>query len=66
MLVLNREQRNLLAETLRDIANIAAGAMVFGQFLADHTFSFWIAVGGVIVWIGLVMCAIALAGQRNR
>ena len=30
MLILNREQRKLLAETLRDIANIAAGAMVFG------------------------------------
>jgi hypothetical protein len=30
MLVLQREQHVLLAETLREIANVAAGAMVFG------------------------------------
>jgi hypothetical protein len=46
MLVLKAEQRKLLAETVRDIANIAAGAMVFGQFLADQAFSRWVAFGG--------------------
>ena len=63
MLVLGREQRVLLAETVRDIANIAAGAMVFGQFLATETFSLWIAVGGMAVWIALVGWAIGLTRE---
>lgn len=65
MLVLTREQRELLAETVRDIANIAAGAMVFGQFLADEVFSPWLAVGGVGIWIGLVAYALTLARIEN-
>ena len=60
MLVLTREQRTLLAETLRDIANIAAGAMVFGQFLSDQTFSLLTAAGGLAVWIVLVAASIAV------
>ena len=65
MLVLSSEQRALLAETLRDIANIAAGAMVFGQFLADHAFSPWLAVGGVAIWIVFVANAIAFARDKK-
>ncbi|HEY5618148.1 MAG TPA: hypothetical protein VIK60_09390 [Vicinamibacterales bacterium] len=65
MLVLKREQRTLLAETVRDIANIAAGAMVFGQFLGSQMFSMWIAIGGVAVWIALVAWAIGLAGEAK-
>jgi hypothetical protein len=64
MLVLQQDQRLLLAETLRDIGNIAAGAMIFGQFLADQPFSLWVAVGGMTVWIGLVGCAVLVAGRR--
>ena len=63
LLVLGREQRVLLAETVRDIANIAAGAMVFGQFLAIETFSLWIAVGGMAVWVALVGWAIGLTRE---
>jgi len=65
MLVLTREQCELLAETVRDIVNIAAGAMVFGQFLADEVFSPWLAVGGVFIWIGLVAYALTLARIEN-
>lgn len=63
MLRLKREQRAFLAETVRDVANIAAGAMVFGQFLGNQMFSMWIAIGGVAVWIALVTWAIELAGE---
>ena len=38
MLRLKRAQRALLGETFRDAGNLAAGAMIFGQFLADSTF----------------------------
>jgi hypothetical protein len=45
----------LLAETVRDIANIAAGAMVFGQLLGDQMFSLWTAGTGSLLWIGFVV-----------
>ena len=48
---LEPEQRAFLAETVRDVANIAAGARVFGQFLGSQMFSVWIAIGGVAVWV---------------
>ena len=63
MLVLKQKQRVLLAETIRDIANIAAGAMVFGQFLADATFFPRIAIAGMAVWLVLVTCAVLLSGD---
>ena len=58
------EQRALLAETLRDIANIAAGAMVFGQFLGERAFSPWIALVGVAMWNCLVVFALSVTGRR--
>lgn len=66
MLRLSREQRALLAETVRDIANIAAGAMVFGQFLATQSFSWWTALAGGAVWVALVSWAIRLAGEVKQ
>jgi hypothetical protein len=58
MIVLAPEQRRIVAETLRDIANVAAGAMVFGQFVAGTTFSPRLAISGVVVWMVLVVCSI--------
>ncbi len=65
MLILQREQRKLLAETVRDIANIAAGAMVFGHFLNDRTFSALVALGGMLSWLGLVGWALLLARETK-
>ena len=64
MLALTHEQRVLLAETVRDIANVAAGAMVFGHFVGDRVFSWWTAVGGIILWMVFVSWAMAL--RRGR
>ena len=66
MVRLNRQQRMLLAETLRDIANIAAGAMVFGQFIGSQTLSYSIAAFGMGVWVALVTFAMVLAGGAQR
>jgi hypothetical protein len=66
MLRLTQEQRTLLAETVRDIANIAAGAMVFGQFLGGQSFSWWIALAGGAVWVAFVSWAVDLAGEAKR
>ena len=55
----------LLAETLRDVANVAAGAMLFGQFLTERQFSLSLGVLGMAVWICLVVSAIAVAGRKS-
>jgi hypothetical protein len=64
MLELSHEQRMLLAETVRDVANIAGGAMIFGQVLAERPFSLFVAVLGVALWLCLVACAIAVARKK--
>ncbi|MEQ1759442.1 MAG: hypothetical protein ABL986_14065 [Vicinamibacterales bacterium] len=54
MLDLQPEQRSFLAEALRDIANVAAGAMAFGQVLSERPFSIVVATSGVVLWIALI------------
>jgi hypothetical protein len=49
------------ADKLLDAANVAAGALVFGQFLADR-FSIVLVVAGLGVWGLLVAIALALVG----
>jgi hypothetical protein len=42
MLVLNRGQRELLADKLLDAANLAAGGLFLGQFVTGSSFlSLW-------------------------
>ena len=60
MLRLTREQRKILADKLPDLANLAAGALVFGQFLASD-FSIWVGLVGVITWGALMAWAIRFA-----
>ena len=59
------EQRRMLMDKLPDAANLALGALVFGQFLGDRPFSFGVAIGGLLGWIGLLGVAFAL-GRRKR
>lgn len=61
MIELKSGQRALLADKLPDVANIAAGALVFGQFLSDRTFSWQIAAAGLALWGFLFGCAVVLA-----
>ena len=65
MLRLTPGQRTMLADKLLDAANVAAGALVFGQLLGDM-FSIALAVAGVGLWIVLGFCALALAGRGER
>ncbi len=62
MLILNQDQRTLLAEKLCDAGNLAAGALLFGQFLADR-FSIWLACAGLILWGGLIGSGLVLAQE---
>ena len=48
MLELKQGQRAVLVDKLPDFANVAAGAMVVGQFLSDRPFSPGVAAFGLI------------------
>ena len=64
MLRLTRDQRGLLAEKLCDMANLAAGALVFGQLLSDQ-FSIALAIAGIFTWLSLTGWALALWRKRK-
>jgi hypothetical protein len=65
MVRFSNEQRVFVAEGLRDIANLAAGGMVFGQFLADRSFSPFIALGGILVWFAFMAYAVSLRRRKD-
>ena len=65
MLRLNPAQRRVLVDKLPDAANLAAGALFFGQFLSERPFSLTLAVSGIGAWIALMAYAIALASEGN-
>jgi len=56
-----RTQRSLFANKLPDTANLALGALVFGQVLGDR-FSPFVAVTGVAVWALFMGWAAYFAG----
>ena len=61
MLVLKRAQRAVFVEKLPDAANLALGALVFGQFLSDRFYP-WVALLGLTLWIFFIGCAVIVAG----
>jgi hypothetical protein len=64
MVGLNREQRRTLADKLPDMANVAVGGMVFGQFLGDRPFSPVLALSGLVFWV-LVIATVVFLGRRK-
>ena len=65
MVRFSREDRRFVAEAVREIANLAAAAMVFGQFVVDRSFSPLIALGGILVWFGFMAFAIVLRTRKR-
>ena len=65
MLPLKDWQRRVLLEKVLDIAYVAAGAMVFGQFLSDRPFSLTLAAFGIVTWALLAGCALKLGGSEQ-
>ena len=60
MLRLKPRQRELLIEKVPDIANLAAGSLVFGQILSGQAFSPLWALFGIVFWFvlfGLILFA---------
>jgi hypothetical protein len=50
MLVLNRGQRELLADKVMDGANLALAGLFFAQFVTGASFSLPVAVLGITMW----------------
>jgi hypothetical protein len=65
MPVLKNRQRVLLADKVPDTANLAAGALPFGQFLSDRPFSIILAITGLAVWIAFFALAVKIAGEQG-
>lgn len=61
-LKLKRGQRAMFADKLPDTANLAIGALVFGQLLGTE-FSARVAVLGLAVWGALIAWAAVLAAE---
>ncbi|OFW20894.1 MAG: hypothetical protein A3H97_10390 [Acidobacteria bacterium RIFCSPLOWO2_02_FULL_65_29] len=66
MLRLKPPQRAALGETLRELANLAVGALVLSQFLGgERPPSWWLLLWGFATWVGLVSWALLLIGDKR-
>ena len=63
MLRLKRKQQETLSQAFRELANLAAGALVLGQFVGPSVPSPRILLAGFLVWIVLVFLAVRLSGE---
>lgn len=71
MAAVRQERRGVVArlalvQTFRELANIAAGALVFGQALGDRPFSLALALVAVALWVALLTGALVLARENHR
>jgi|RhiMethySRZTD1v2_1073278.scaffolds.fasta_scaffold235702_2 hypothetical protein len=64
MIRLERRQRDALSETLRELANLNAAALVVGQIvIAQPRLSLILA--GIAFWLAFVGWALLLEGERR-
>ena len=64
MLRLTERRRELLAEKLADLANLAVAALVFGQALGQD-YSLTLALVGIAAWTTFVIAAYILSGEHG-
>ena len=65
MLRLTTRRREVLVQTLRELANLAAGALVLGRFVGQQPFSLDLVLGGIAAWFVLVGLALSLAEEKD-
>jgi hypothetical protein len=65
MLRLTRGRRAVLAEKFGDLANLAVGALVFGQAIGQDVYSPWVAIVGVAIWSVFTGLTYVLSGERR-
>jgi hypothetical protein len=63
MVVFKKVRRALLAKQLSDAANLALGALAFGQFIGTRQLSVVSFLCGAALWLALVCSALAVAGE---
>jgi hypothetical protein len=61
MLRLKPEQRALLREKIPDLANVAAGVLVFGPFVMGESLSTNLVIAGALLWFFLIGLALAIS-----
>ena len=66
MLRLNARQRTVLLEKVPDVANLAIGALLFGQFVGGQPFSPWSALTGFVIWIVLMAMTLSIAREDRQ
>jgi hypothetical protein len=65
MIRLQSGQRRVLVAHLPELANVAAGSLLFGQFLSERPYSPGLALLGIATWVVLIGCVFVLAaGER--
>ena len=62
---MTHEQRKLFAEGLVNLANIGAGAMVFGQLISGALVDFGLVALGLIVTFALYFVAFRFSRHRD-
>ncbi len=65
MVGLTPRQRAVLGEKILDLANFAAAALVFSQFVGQQRVAWLVIVAGMAAWIGLASMAVWLMGERE-
>jgi hypothetical protein len=66
MIRLKPRQRTALGETLRELANLVAGALVLGQFVGEQRLSIWSILVGIAAWVVLVGFVLLLAAEKGN
>ena len=64
MIRLDRRQRNALGQTVRELANFAAAALILGQVVTEQPRSSLI-LAGIAIWVAFVGIALLLEGERS-
>jgi len=66
MLRLNASQKAALGETLRELANLTAAALVLGRFVSDRRLS-WLSVFlGIAIWVSFTTVAVWLLRENTN
>ena len=65
MLRLKDTQRGVLVQAVPAIAHLAAGTLVFGQFIRQQAFSIPLALIGVVFWFAMIGLAMLIAGGKQ-
>jgi hypothetical protein len=63
MLRFTGRQRRALGNTLRELANLAAAALVFGQFVGQGFASWSTLVVGTAFWFAVVSLGLLMEGE---